>query len=108
MIVGGAVLIMRIQPRKPIPFDQPATYQISVQGRIDPTMSDHLGGMTISPVTMESGLPVTTLSGVLCDQAALAGVLNQLYELHLMVLLVECMSIYQIDPKIRHTDQGLF
>jgi len=75
--------------RNPIPFDQPATYQISVQGRIDPTMSDLLGGMTISPDTMGSDHTVTTLCGDLDDQASLAGVLNTLYELHLPVLLVK-------------------
>ena len=78
--------------RNPIPFDQPATYQISVQGRIDPTMSDRLGGMMISPVTVVSDHPVTTLSGELIDQAALVGVLNMLYELHLTVLSVKRME----------------
>jgi len=52
-------------------------------------MSDLLGGMTISLVTVESDHPVTTLSGELVDQAALAGVLNMLYELHLTVLSVK-------------------
>ena len=77
----------------PIPFDCPATYQISVQGRIDPASSDLLGGMTITPATAEEGLPVTTLEGDLRDQAALAGVLNTLYELHLTVLSVQCLGV---------------
>jgi len=55
-------------------------------------MSDLLGGMTISPDTMEAGHTVTTLSGELVDQAALAGVLNMLYELHLTVLSVKRME----------------
>ena len=84
--------MMSIQPRNPIPFDIPARYRITVQGRIDSTMSDLLGGMTISPVTVESDHPVTTLSGELVDQAALAGVLNMLYELHLTVLMVKRME----------------
>ena len=79
--------------RNPIPFDCPATYQISVQGRIDPTSSDLLGGMTISPATAEGDLPITTLEGDLRDQAALAGVLNTLYELHLPVILVKRLEI---------------
>jgi len=80
-------------PRNPIPFDRPANYQINVQGRIDPTMSDLLGGMAISPDTVEADRPVTTLCGELSDQAALAGVLNTLYELHLPVLLVKRLDI---------------
>jgi hypothetical protein len=75
--------------RNPVPFDQPATYQISVQGRIDPTMSDLMGGMTISPDTLEADHTITTLCGELSDQASLAGVLNTLYELHLTVILVK-------------------
>ena len=80
---------MSIQSKNPIPFDIPARYRITVQGRIDSTMSDLLGGMTISPDTMEAGHTVTTLSGELVDQAALAGVLNMLYELHLTLLSVK-------------------
>ena len=75
--------------RNPIPFDFPATYQINVQGRIDPTMSDLLGGMTISPDTVKADYPVTSLYGELEDQAALVGVLNTLYDLNLPVLLVK-------------------
>ena len=84
--------MMSMLSKNPIPFDRPANYQISVLGRIDPTMSDLLGGMTISPDTMEAGHTVTTLSGELVDQAALAGVLNMLYELHLTVLSVKRME----------------
>jgi hypothetical protein len=80
---------MLIPTRKSVQFDQPAMYKIIVQGKIDPTWSDRLEGMTISANTMEAGPPATTLSGELCDQAALAGVLNMLYELHLTVLSVK-------------------
>ena len=83
---------MSMPSRKPIPFDLPATYQISVQGRIDPNWSDRLEGMTISLATVEAGPPVTTLEGELSDQTALAGVLNTLYELHLTVLLVKRLN----------------
>ena len=86
------LFIMSMPSRKPIPFDLPATYQISVQGRIDPNWSDRLEGMTISLATVEAGPPVTTLEGELSDQTALAGVLNTLYELHLTVLLVKRLN----------------
>jgi hypothetical protein len=86
------LFMMNIPLRNAIPFDRPATYQISVQGLIDPDWSDRLGGMTIGLVTEEACPPVTTLKGELSDQAALAGVLNTLYELHLPVLSVLCLS----------------
>jgi hypothetical protein len=78
--------------RNVIPFDRPATYQIRVQGKIDPDWSERLAGMAIRLTTEEARPPVTTLNGELGDQAALAGVLNTLYELHLPVLSVLCLS----------------
>jgi hypothetical protein len=45
--------------------------------------------MTITERASEAESPVTTLLGELADQAALAGVLNTLYELRLPVLSVE-------------------
>jgi hypothetical protein len=75
-----------------IPFDRPAIYQISVQGRIEPDWSDRLASMTLRLITQDGCPPVTTLDGELSDQAALLGVLNSLYELHLTILSVRCMS----------------
>ena len=73
-------------------FDSPARYQIRVQGRIDARYSDRVEGMAISlPATGKEQL-VTILEGELLDQASLAGVLTTLYELHLPVLSVKCLS----------------
>ena len=85
--------MVRLPSRNPIPFDCPATYQIMVQGRIDPGWSDRLEGMTICQATVEADPPVATLQGELSDQAALAGVLNTLYELHLPLLLVKRLNV---------------
>jgi hypothetical protein len=82
-----------MQSRNPIPFDRPATYQIAVEGRIDPNWSDRMEGMTICQSMSETGSPITTLEGELSDQAALAGVLNTLYELHLPVLSVKRLKM---------------
>jgi hypothetical protein len=79
-------------PRNPIPFDSPATYQISVQGHIDPAWSDRLEGMAICLVTVDPCSQITTLIGELTDQAALAGVLDTIYELHLPVLSVKRLT----------------
>jgi len=49
--------------------------------------------MTIKPATVEARHPITTLEGELSDQAALAGVLNILYELHLSVISVKRLEI---------------
>jgi len=73
-------------------FDLAATYRIGVQGRIPARWCDRLEGMTITERSPEAEPPVSTLFGELADQAALAGVLNTLYELHLPVLSVERLS----------------
>jgi len=49
--------------------------------------------MQIGQVKLDTDLPATALQGELSDQAALAGVLNTLYELHLPLLLVRRLSI---------------
>jgi hypothetical protein len=70
-------------------FDNPAFYRIQVQGLIPENWSERLGGMSISQRKSETGERVSTLEGELEDQAALAGVLNSVYELHLPILSVE-------------------
>ncbi len=37
-------------------------------------------------------IAVTTLDGYLADQAALSGLLNTLYDLHMLLLSVECLD----------------
>jgi hypothetical protein len=73
-------------------FDSPATYRIGLQGHIPVKWCDRMEGMTITEDSPPGGPHVTTLLGELSDQAALAGVLNTLYELHLPVLSVERLS----------------
>ena len=70
-------------------LDTPATYRIRVQGRLDKSWTDRLAGMSITTDPASDKPPVTTLVGHLADQAALSGILNTLYELHLPLLLVE-------------------
>jgi hypothetical protein len=48
--------------------------------------------MAITLNADEQGQTICTLEGVLLDQGALVGVLNTLYELHLPVLMVNCLS----------------
>ena len=77
---------------KGLKLETPATYRIKVQGRLDDTWSDRVGGMAVKMSTDANALSVTTLTGHLTDQAALSGVLNTLYELHLPLLSVEYLD----------------
>ncbi len=70
-------------------FDLPATYRIRVKGYLDDRWSDRLGGMAIRAVGQVDGTWETILVGWLPDQAALCGVLNTLYGLHLPLVSVE-------------------
>jgi hypothetical protein len=69
-------------------FDSPSAYEICVQGVLDAEWSWRLEGMTIVTRVHADGTPVTTLTGDLVDQAALAGVLDHLYSMRLPVLSV--------------------
>ena len=72
-----------------IDFGGPATYRIVVQGTLDASWSDRLGGMTISTTERGQKASHTTLIGPVRDQAQLNGVLEALYGLHLSILSVE-------------------
>lgn len=78
-------------PRAMPEMDGPATYRICVCGRLSPDWSCRLAGMRITP---DRGGPAarTILRGRLADQAALSGLLNSLYALHLPVISVECLE----------------
>ena len=69
-------------------FDLPATYQIQIQGRLGAGWSESLEGMVIQESAFKPGPPGTALSAGLPHQAALAGVLNQLFLLRVTVLAV--------------------
>lgn len=70
-------------------IDQAAAYRIRVQGALDSRYSEFLGGLTITHELGEASSTVTVLSGRLLDQAALFGVLDQLYNMRFPLLSVE-------------------
>ena len=81
-------------------FDRPAVYQIRLQGRLPPNWSDAVAAMTIevtsevttgatTDITAGAGeKPVTALRGEVADQAALRGLLNEIYALQMTILSV--------------------
>ena len=73
-------------------FHSPGVYRIRVKGVIDPEWSDWLGGMKILGILDETGATTTELIGEVPDQAALAGLLNTLYDMHLSLLLVQYIN----------------
>jgi len=79
-------------------FDSVASYRICVRGRITSNRVDWFQGMSVRPLAAQSGEPESTqLEGELHDQAALAGVLNTLYDMHLPVISVECLRARPVE-----------
>ena len=70
-------------------MNQPATYQIRVQGCLPDHWPDFFGHLQ-AEVENSGGETITTLSGTVADQAALHGILQALYALGLPILLVQC------------------
>ena len=71
---------------------QTAVYQITVRGHIDADWSDYFNGLTIT-ASQQNQYSMTTLSGELVDQAALIGVINNLYNLGYTLLSVEQQTL---------------
>lgn len=72
--------------------DQPVTYQIKVQGRLEEKWSTYFGHMTIATQSDEQGPTITTLTGAVADQAALHGLLSRIRDLGLLLLSVQCLE----------------
>ena len=69
-------------------FDQTATYQIKVQGRLDERWAHWFDGMSIAAEQGEDGSTVTILTGSVLDQAALYGLINRMRDLGLPLISV--------------------
>ena len=65
--------------------DEAAFYEIRVQGMLDESWSEWLGGLDVRP--LDSG--ETVLSGTIRDQSALHGLLNKIRDLGLPLLCVK-------------------
>ena len=72
-------------------LDQPAEYEITVQGLVSDRWEDWLGDMART-TTDDQGLAVTTLTGMVADQAALMGLLQTLYNLGFPLLRVNVLE----------------
>ena len=66
-----------------------AAYRIKIKGYLDSSWSEQLGGVTIEHTLDAEDVSETMLTGELVDQAALFGVLNNLYSLGFPLLSVE-------------------
>jgi hypothetical protein len=77
-------------------LDQPGTYEIKVPGRLDDSWSEWFEGMTITVQSGHDQPTITTLTGVVADEAALQGLLDRLYSLGLRLL-----SVKRTEPSLQ-------
>jgi hypothetical protein len=76
-------------------LDRPGTYEIKVPGRLDESWSEWFEGMTITVEGSADCPTITTMTGVVTDEAALLGLLDRLYSLGLRLL-----SVRRIEPSL--------
>jgi hypothetical protein len=88
---------MNARSEPSLPFDRPAIYQISVEGKVPENWLGRFEGMKLTLIEEFSKPPLCTLTGRLEDQVALASVLQLLHELHVTVLSV---SRFEIPPEM--------
>ena len=70
-------------------LERPGTYVIKVPGRLDEGWAEWFEGMTIMVESSEDRPTITTLTGIVTDEAALQGLLDRLYSLGLRLLSVK-------------------
>ena len=80
-----------------------SSYRIRVEGALDASWSDRLGGLAITCSGQVGVKNTTLLEGDLVDQSALMGVLNTLHELHLPVESVERVSVDALDEEFHQS-----
>ena len=68
---------------------QPAAYRIRVVGRVQNGWSDFMSNLE-ETCEQENGATVTTITGIVTDQAALHGLLERIRDLNLTLLSVVC------------------
>ena len=75
-----------------------STYQIQVQGQIGERWFHWFDDMHVTLDRTCGGVPITTLTGPVADQAALRGILAKLWDLNLTLLSVTRCKVRGAEP----------
>jgi hypothetical protein len=83
-----------------IAIDQPAIYEIKVQGRLESDLADWFDGeytQQFQPFMNEEGekISLTVLTGHVLDQSALHGLLAHIRDIGMTLLYVDCLSAHE-------------
>ncbi len=71
---------------------QPARYRIKVYGAVNKRWFAYYDDMVLEKEDEGEERPYTTITGQVADQAALLGILNLLYDMHLPLISIEYIS----------------
>jgi hypothetical protein len=82
-----------MQTEQRLTVDSSATYTLRVQGYLDESWSEYMGGAAIRVQSWPQKPQVTEVTAEFHDQCALAGALSLLFDLGLPLLSVECVAI---------------
>lgn len=74
-------------------FDRPGQYQIRVQGTLRKCWIEHLEGLEVTISSWRNYHQVTQIQGWLSDQTALAGLLELVNDLGMVILTVERLEL---------------
>ena len=89
------VLFKAFIQRKGQSMDEPDFYRITVRGLLPEYWADRLGNLKVVEVQRKA----TVLEGWIPDQAALKGALDTLYQIHLPLLEIICLTRGRQDIK---------
>lgn len=81
-----------VMAKHKLTMHETAVYRIRFQGAFDDTWLQNLGADWTIHYNDDCSDVTTTITGVLCDQAALMGLLGSLYNVGLPLLGVECLE----------------
>lgn len=83
---------------------EPRIYRIRISGRIDPSWSERIDGMDVVARQTESNESFTELTGVIADQAALQGFIDQFYTHGHVLLGVELLGVelFSASDEVNH------
>jgi hypothetical protein len=73
-------------------LDQPAVYNIQIQGRLEERWSRWFDDMEITVRSEANSPTVTSLTGEVVDQSALHGVLNRIRDLNIPLISVQLIG----------------
>lgn len=70
-------------------LDEPAGYEVTIQGCISKELLDESGPVQISEVRVDTARGITTLAGVFTDQVGMVGLIRHLHGLGIVLLALE-------------------